>query len=289
VRSLAAAVVLLVGALMVPVATAGWWVRDTVVPTSSYVRTVAPLATDPVVVAAVDNRLVTETMQAVDQSVPGRVAAPALRARVRTLVRLAVRGVVEDPAFGRAWRASNAVAHDQVVAVLSGDNSSVSVGRDSTVSLELATLATAIRHRLIDAHVPFARALPVVRVSFPIGNVRDVARARRAYGLLDGWGRLLPLTALVLVGLGLLLARGRVRAIGWTAFASLAGMGLLAIAIVVGRTVYLGSLPGGIPKPAAAVVFDTITSGLRHDMVLVSIGALLLLVVTAALGRLATP
>ena len=45
-RALVAFALLLVGALMVPVATAGWWLRDTVVPQAAFVATDAPLASD---------------------------------------------------------------------------------------------------------------------------------------------------------------------------------------------------------------------------------------------------
>src|SRR5512141_2761195 len=141
-RALVAGVVLLVGALLVPVATAGWWVRDTIVPTQAYVDTVAPLATNPAVVSAVEDRLVEQTMRAADHvdQLNG-----VLRPRVRRLVGVAVQRVVEDPAFADAWRLSNRVAHEQLVAVLSGDSSAVSIRQDSTVDLQLATLATAVR------------------------------------------------------------------------------------------------------------------------------------------------
>ena len=56
-RSLLAFVLLLLGGLMVPTATAAWWLRDTVVPQAAYVDTVAPLASDPDVQDAVRAKL----------------------------------------------------------------------------------------------------------------------------------------------------------------------------------------------------------------------------------------
>ena len=46
---------------MVPAATVGWWLRDTIVPQSAYVETVAPLASDEDVQDAVRARLLRET------------------------------------------------------------------------------------------------------------------------------------------------------------------------------------------------------------------------------------
>jgi hypothetical protein len=282
-RAFVALVLLLVGCLMVPVATVGWWVRDTVVPTDSYVATVAPLATNKAVVAAVEDRLVAQTMQSVDRV--DQLTGPLVRPRVERLVRTAVQRVVEDPAFAEAWRAANRVAHDQLVAVLSGDSSAVRVEKDSTVDLRLATLATAIRQELVDAGVPLADALPQVQATFPIGKAEDLARARQVYTLLDRWGRLLPLAALVLIAAGLLVARRRSRALAWTAVGSLLGLGVLAVGLVVGRFVYLDAIPSGISRPAASAVFDTVTASLRHDMVLVAVAALVALVAAYLLGR----
>ncbi len=300
-RSLVAGLVLLLGALLVPVATAGWWVRDTIVPTSSYVDTVAPLATNDAVVAAVEDRLVARVMASVDSSgvvdrattalgtgsLPPQVAdrltnaSGSLRTRVERLVRLAVTRVVADPAFAEAWRTSNEVAHEQLVAILTGDSDAVSVGSDRTVDLRLATLATAIRQELIDADVPFAAAIPQVQATFPIGNADDLAKAQRAYMLLDRWGRLLPLAALLVVLLGVVVARHRRRALGWTALLSLVGLGVVAVGLLVGRGIYLERLPSGISRPAAEAFFDTLTDGLRRDLLYVAVGAVVVLVVTA--------
>lgn len=281
-RSLVAAVLLALGALTVPVATVAWWLQDTIVPTDGYVETVAPLATNTAVVAAVEARLVQQTMQQVD-----RVGDPSPRARQRItgLVQAVVVRVVEDPAFAEGWRAANKVAHAQVVSVLSGDSSAVSVRGGSTVEVEMDTLATTLRRELVAAGVPFARALPPVAATLPVGNVDDLVHARQTYSSLDRAGRWLPPAALLLVIAGVLLARGRARALGWTAFATLAGLGLLALGLVVARLVYLGSLPSGISDPAARAVFDTVTSDLRDLMTLVAAAALALLVVTSIVGR----
>jgi hypothetical protein len=284
VRSVVALVVLLVGALMVPVATAGWWVRDTVVPTRAYVETVAPLARNDAVVTAVEERLTEQTMTSISRA-SGDQLPETLRTNVAGLVRVAVNRVVEDPDFAEAWRASNRVTHDDVVAVLSGDSSAVKVGPGSTVHVQLRSLGTEIGRRLTQAGVPFAKALPVADATLPIGHTDDLVRARTGYALLEQYGRLLPVAALVLVCVGVLFARRRMQAVGWTAFAALGGLGVLAGAIALSRLYYLQSLPSGISEGAASAVFDTVTAALRQEMIVVAVGALVLLVLSAVLGR----
>src|SRR5690348_9965607 len=111
-RSLAAFVLLLVGALMVPVATAGWWLRDTVVPQAAYVDTVAPLASDSRVQDAVVDLLVTRTMDAMEG------LDPEVADQLKPLVRRAVGAVVAGPAFEDAWRDANRAAHEQIIDAL---------------------------------------------------------------------------------------------------------------------------------------------------------------------------
>ena len=300
-RSLVAFVLLLVGALMVPVATVGWWMRDTVVPTSAYVDTVAPLASDPEVQSAVENRIVAEVMQEIQSGglldkagtalqaggLPPDVAAQlqgasgALEPVVQGLVVRAVHVVVESPEFAKAWRTANRSAHKQLVAVLSGDGSAVAREARGQVEIRLVSLSAAIEKALVDAGVPFASAIPPVRGTYTIGDVSDLQRAQVAYTVLDRWGRLLPFAAAALLLAGIVIARRRRRAVIGAALLSLLGLGLLAVGLVGGREVYLGSVPAELPRPAAKAYFDVLTSDLRRDLLWLAIGTALVLVLAA--------
>ncbi|QNN54262.1 hypothetical protein [Nocardioides mesophilus] len=304
-RGLVAVVLLVVGSLMVPVATAGWWLRDTVVPTDSYVETVAPLATDPAVLGAVEDRLVAEVMASIrDAGLLDQVAAAlergglspllaeelqgqagALEAKIERLVTGAVRTVVRSPAFAEAWRTSNEVAHDELVAILSGDSAAVERGPGARVDVRLAALSTTLRKELVAAGVPFAETLPKVQATYTIGTVEDLQRAQVAYAALDRWGRLLPVLAGALLLLGLLVARRRRRALIGSALLSLLGLGLLAVAIVLGRSAYLASLPVEVPSAAGRAYFDVLTADLWRDLGWVAGAAGLLLVLALVVRR----
>ena len=65
-RTTAAIVLILLGALLAPVAVVGKWARDLVVDTDAYVATVAPIASDPGVQAAVTNRVTTAVVDALN-------------------------------------------------------------------------------------------------------------------------------------------------------------------------------------------------------------------------------
>ena len=270
-RSVAAGVCLLVAVLLLPVATAGWWVRDTVANTPHYVDAVTPLAKDPAVTAAVENRLAGEVMRVVDRL---QLVDGSLRSSVAPLVRRGVRQLVDSPAFVPAWRAANEVAHQQVVSVLSGESNAVNVGPDDTVRLASAR-----------SRSPCRRAWPVPGFRSPTSSQKcrrasrsppeGRLRSQEAYALLNRWGAVLPVVVLALIIVGLALARNRPRALAWTAGGAVLGMLLLAAVVVFGRPVALEALPAGTPTAAAGAAYDALTAELKHLALVIGIVAVL--------------
>jgi hypothetical protein len=278
VRSLVAFVLLLIACLLVPVAVVGWWAHDAVIPADGYVETVAPLATDPAVVDDVEDRLVTATLQRI-AAAPGSSTVSSTGA-AEPLVRSAVGRAVADPAFARAWEAANRVLHTQVIGILSGDTPTVRSG--SMAGLQLAPISGAVRAELGAAGVPFADRLPTVQATLPLVPTDDLVRARGVYRVVDDWGRVLPFIVLALVALGALVARRGARAVAWTAIGALVALGLLAVALLVGRFAATAVLPSSVSTPVGHALYDTVTGGLWRDA-LVAAGIALLLVVSVLL------
>jgi hypothetical protein len=272
-RSLLAFVLLLLGGLMVPTATAGWWLRDTVVPQSAYVDTVAPLAADEDVQDAVAAKLERETTDSLGALPPG------IADQVEPLVRRATRVVVEGPAFEEAWRESNRAAHRQIIGALAGESDSVGVGAGDTVELRLGPLSAAVREEVDKAGIPFSGAIPRTDTTYPIGSTEELGRAQTAYRLLEDYGRALPLVAGVLIVLGLVLARRRGPALALTAVVALVGLGLLWLGLGAGRSAYLDELPPAVPEAAGAAYYDILTQDLRQLMLVVAAGSVVAFVV----------
>lgn len=277
-RSLLAGVLLVLGALLVPVSTVSWWLRDTVVSADGYVEAVTPLADDEEVQAALEDVVVRRTEATLGDQLPAVVAEQA-----RPLVRTAVARAVDDPSFVRAWRVANRDVHEQVIGVLSGR--STPRARDGTVEIRLDSVTDGVRDELVGSDVPFADRIPATDATLPLGSTADLARARDAYALLERWGPVLPAATLGLLVAGLTVARRRGAALAGTAAVTLVGLGLTGVALVLGRVVYLERLPADIPRAAASAVFDGITAGLRQDLLLVAAAAVVALVVGALTSR----
>src|SRR5690606_30122528 len=111
-------------------------------------------------------------------------------------------------------------------------------------------------------------------------------RAQTAFSALDTLGTTLPFVTLVVLTAGVLLARERRRALIGAGLGVAAGMLLLAGALLVGRGLYLGSVPPELlPREPAATAFDTLVRFLRTSLRTVFVAA----VVVAAAAYLTGP
>ncbi len=275
-RSVASMVCLVLGLLLLPAAVAGRWARDTVVDEKGYLAAVAPLATDPAVMKAVEDRLTAQVMTAVESR---QLLGGVLNGPIEALVGRAATFVVESPQFATAWTAANQAAHRQLVSVLSGDTGNLSVGADNTVDLTVDQLGAALRDGLTAAGVPFAAQIPDVSVTFPIGTTQQVARGQQAYTALDRWGAVLPFVVAVLLLVAVLVADRRLRALAWTGLGGVLGMLALEAAMVLGRSRLLDALPSGSPPAAARAWYDALTTGLRQTLLVVMLVAAVLMAV----------
>ena len=140
-RSTAAVVLILIGALLAPVAVVGSWARGLVVDTDRYVDTVAPIAEDPLVQSAVANRITLAVVDALNveelttqatDAVAGLDLPPLVGQAVTSLqaplqeaitgfIRKNVTKIVSSDAFENVWEEANRAAHEQIVATLRGD------------------------------------------------------------------------------------------------------------------------------------------------------------------------
>ena len=275
-RRALAVLLLLGGALLVPVATLGRWAHDTVVPVEGYLEAVEPLSREPAVLAEVEDRVVAATLQRLEAE------AGPFGGQAEPLVRAAVERAVAAPAFAAAWEASNRTLHRQLVRILSGDDPAPTSG---TVDVQLAPVSAAVRDELTAAGVPFADRLPTVRAGLPLLPADDLTPARGAYRLIDTWGPVLPFLVLAVITLGLLVARRRAVALAITAVGSIIGLGLLAVAVLVGRLAVPSLAPSSVPDPVATTVYDALTAGLWRYVLVVSAGAALLLVLSLLASR----
>ena len=287
-RTIVAILLIVVACVLAPLGVVAVWARNQVTDTDRYVATVAPLASDPAIQQAVTDKITAQvftyidvrglTTQAVDAltsrgNLPPRVAdqlqalAGPIAAGVESFTRSQVAKIVQSQAFADAWVQANRLAHDELVKALTGEGGGAVTVQNDTVSVNLAAFIQTVKQQLVAAGFTLAERIPTVNASFTVFRSADIVRVQRGFSLLNTLGVWLPVIVLILLILGVYVAKDHRRALVGAALGVAAGMLLLALGLAVFRSIYLNGVPADVlPHDAAAVLYDTIVRFLRAGL-----------------------
>jgi hypothetical protein len=287
-RTIVATLLIVVGCVLAPLSVAAIWTRNQVTNTDRYVATVTPLASDPAIQQAVTDQITAQVFTYIDIQALTAQVADALSARVegrglppqaaaalqglagpvangvQGFVRTQVERIVQSQAFEDAWIQANRVAHDALVKALTGEGGGAVTVEGDTVSLNLAPFIQTVKQRLVAQGFTLAERIPQVDKSFVLFQSEDITRARNGFNLLNTLGVWLPVIAIVLLVLGVYVAKDHRRALVGAALGVAISMVVLALGLTVFRSIYLDAVPAAVlPHDAAAVLYDTIVRFLR--------------------------
>ena len=300
-RASAAVILVLIGALLAPVAVIGTWARAQLVDTDRFVQTFAPLAQKPEVQSFVAKEVTNGIEQSVDidamvsdlfdgiaqLDLPPAAAQtlPLLEGTaangVRSLIGSGVETVVESPQFASVWETTLRETHRRAVAVIQGDpNSMLQLSDDGTLSLSLCIVITEVKTALTNQGIGFADAIPVIDRSVPILASNSLVLVRTLYQVAVTVGFWLPWVALGALVAGVLFARRRTRALSWAGASVAVSLLLLSAGIGIGKLVFLGAVsPSIMPAATAEVLFVQLT-----ELIASTLLALITLFVLIAVG-----
>jgi hypothetical protein len=283
-RTIVATLLIVVACVLAPLSVVAIWTRNQVTNTDRYVATVTPLASDPAIQNAIADQITAQvftyidikglTTQAVD-ALAGRGLSPDVADQlqafavpiangVQSFTRSQVGKVVESDAFADAWVQANRVAHEQLVKALTGEGGGAVTVENDTVSLNLSAFIQTVKQRLVESGFTLAARIPEVNASFVLFQSADITRARNAFNLLNTLGIWLPIITLVLLVIGVYVAKDHRRALIGAGLGIAVGMVVLALGLTVFRAIYLDAVPATVlPHDAAAVLYDTIVRFLR--------------------------
>ncbi|HEY5988563.1 MAG TPA: hypothetical protein VIV12_19605, partial [Streptosporangiaceae bacterium] len=205
----------------------------------------------------------------------------SIASAVNGFIHREVANILASPRVARLWVQLNRTAHAQLVAALSGRGQALSVS-NGQVTLDLAPFIDVAKKDLSARGLTAVNSLPQLHTSFALFSAKKLVRAQTAYRVLNDLKVVLPTATLVVLGLGVWVARHHRRALIGAALGFAASMLVLAAGLAVFRGVYLNSIPSTIPADAAATAYDTlvrfIKTGLRTLLtvgLIVAIGAFL--------------
>ncbi|MER8013420.1 hypothetical protein ACIQ7S_10805 [Streptomyces griseoluteus] len=277
-RSACAAVLIVLGCLLAPLALVATWTADLADDTDQYVATVAPLAHDPAVQDAAAARITDELMRYLDLADLLKDVAPADRPRLEKALGAlgkslddAISGFVQDKArevvasdtFARFWTDANRRLHTTVDKALTGSGGGAVRIEGDAVTVDLAPVIEQVKSRLVDAGLKPAAKIPDVHTDFTVLRTEKVADLQTYFRLLQLAGVWLPVVAALLLAGGVLLAVRRRRALVAAALGFAVTALLLGVGLSVFRAFYLDALPASVSQPAAGAVYDTLTRFLR--------------------------
>jgi hypothetical protein len=308
-RSVVATLLIVVGCILAPLSVVAVWSKNLITNTDRYVTTVAPLARDPAIQNAVANKITTEifarldvagiTNQAIDalaeRGLPPLVATQLhalsgpLSDGVQTFVRTEVGKVVASDAFADAWVTANRSAHQALVAALTGQTGQGVTIANDTVSINLGPFVQVVKQRLVERGFDLANRIPDINPSFTVLQSEAIGKAQGAFSLLNTIGNWLPVIMLILLALGVYVAKGHRRALVGAGLGLAAGMVVLALGILIFRTIYLDALPLGVlDRDAAASFYDTLVRFLRLGLRTVLVFGLVIALAGFLTGRSVT-
>ncbi|MET4636823.1 hypothetical protein [Mycetocola sp. 2940] len=302
-----ATVLIVLGALLAPVALVASWSKVVLTDTDQFVATYAPLAEDPQVQAYIANEVLAEINQRIDiptltadvidgitELGTGPRATEALEllkgpaaSGVQSLLENVVTRFVESEAFANVWATALRVSHTQLVRAMGADpDAALQLGDDGSIGIQLGPIIDAVKSALIDRGIGLANQIPEVDRTIVIAQSDALATARLAYGLAVTAGAWLPWIAILLLALGVLVARRRPIALIWAAIALALSMAVTLAALAAGSIAVISALsPSVLPAGVAGLLYETVAGDIRNT----AIAVLVLALVVALVGWLAGP
>ena len=291
-RAPVAAVLIVLGCVLAPLSLLGVWAGNQVSDTARYVENVEPLVHDPAVQNALTDKITNAFTTQVNVTGRADQAAAALTGRglprVGTLlknfapqissaftgfVHTQVHKVVTSPRFAQLWVQANTRIHTQLVKVLSGQGSSSVSIKNGQVVLNLGPFITLVKQDLASRGLSIVSKLPAINPTFTLFSAKYLVKAQGGYRAVNNLKIVLPILMVLLLAAGVYVARRHRRALIGAGLGLAASMLVLAVGLLIFRSIYLNSVPSStLPADAAAVLFDTfvrfIKDGLRLVLVI---------------------
>jgi hypothetical protein len=270
------------------------WTRNQIADTDRYVRTVAPLASEPAIQTALVDRVTTELSAFLDENVAregltdrGSFLAAPLADLLVQFVHDTAQEFVTSPEFPVLWEEINRAAHPVVSAVLMGEGTESVSTDQGQITLDIAPLITEVLNRLSARGLNIVDRIPVDRLNttFVIYESQDLADIQSIVSLIEELAYWLPIVALVSLVGAVIFSVSRRRTIIHAGLGLAATMAILVILLAFARSWTIDHLSPDVNTDAATVFFETIGRYLRAAIrILILVG-----LVVAALAFLIRP
>ena len=264
-RAISSVALFVIAGLLLPFGLTAYWGQRTLLDTSQYISTVAPLSQDPTVQLAVGD-VISKQLQAnfdLKAQVAGLLPAKAqplagpIASGVQSFIDAQIHKFLASDQFSALWTNINLATQQQLVKALQGNQTgSITIQGDQVV-LDTGTLLTQIKAQLVAQGLTIVDKIPIPPVAdqqIVLLSSPQLQQIQTAYKLgqpVAKWA--IWLVALMFLG-AVLLARRRARAVLVTGLIAIAGALLVRLGMGVGAT-QLSSVLSGTPFALASDAF----------------------------------
>ena len=269
------------------------YARNQLLNTDTFVSTLAPLASDPAVQAAVATKVSdslvaqTDLEQQIKDALPARAdfLAGPITSTVRSTAYSLTLKLVQSSQFKTLWEQSLRRSHQQLDNLLTGSDQGPFSAANGQVTVDLSRVETAAKAQLAAHGLSVFDKVPQYKgAPFVLFESKQLQKIQRLVKVLDSLAYVLPILALVLFALSVLLARDRRRGLVHAAAGLAVSMAVLLVGANVGRNQYLASLLPGQSRNATAAVIDTVDAALLDSVRTVLIVAAVVAVAAFGVG-----
>ncbi len=175
--------------------------------------------------------------------------------------------LVSSPQFANTWIQVNTVAHQEIVKALSGQGGGSVKVSNGQVVIDLAPFINVVKQALVARGFTLINSLPPIHPTLALFSARDLTKAQSGYRLINDLKIVLPILALLLIAVGVYLARNHRRALIGAGLGFAASMLVLGAGLAIFRSIYLNSVPSSVlSSDAAAALFDTLVRFIKDAL-----------------------
>ena len=293
-RSATAVVCLVIAAVLTAPAAVAFWGQRTLNDSQRYLDTVGPLVHSPQVQDVIATKVTDAIQRQVDvEAILDQVFAsvitdrPRLQALVGPLsgaidgfIDTQVRAFIASDTFADLWDAANSKAQAAFVRLLQGnDTGAVSLQGDQVV-LDLNDVIDQVKQRLVARGLTIVQNIPTPSTDKQIVllDAPKLRQLRTIYAFANPFAQWLIVFVAALYLVALLLSRRRPRMMVTIGLLLAANALLLALALAIGRQLFIDDFAGTALGPASAVFYDTLLGYLQRGWhVLLWLGVIVVL------------
>ena len=283
-----AVVLLVIAAVLIGASLTARFARAELLDTDTYVETVAPLASDPAVQTAITDRVTGEVMQRLDiaglihqlagsldvrgAEAVANLAGPAITTWFTGQVHRIVGDIVESPQFATIWVDANRVAHQQLTNLLTGTDTALVSTQGADIVIDLGPVVAAAQAALVDRGVGIASKIPPLTIPYTVAHVDRLPEIQQSVKTFNRIATVLPIVALILLGLAVWLAPNHRRGLIVGLCCTLVVLVLMLAAYRYARGIVAGK---AVNQQAGEAIYDSVLALLVAAIQTVAVVALL--------------